>query len=742
MTGKANSEGRTLRPFITPAAALGLSIGTSVGWGSFVVTTNLYLLQAGPLGSSIGMAVGALIMLIISWNYHYMMNLYPDSGGVYSYTKNVFGHDYGFLTAWFLALTYAAILWANATSLPIFSKYFLGDTFRFGKLYTLFGYDVYAGEILLTVSAIIITGLLLTKTRNIIRSIAALLGAVFTAGIVICFTSAMIWHEPEFSFDPAFIPDKSALEQIMRVASVSSWAFVGFECISHATEEFTFHKKHVFSILSLSVVITTLLYVFVMVLSVTAYPSEFGSWIEYLGHLDELDGIEALPAFYAANHYMGSTGVTILVAALLAIILSSLVGNMFALSRIVYKTASDGVLPKKLAYINSNHAPSGAILAIVIVSCLVPLLGRTTIGWIVDVNTIGATIAYGFISAAVLKKSRETGELREKITGMAGLVIMVCFGIYLLLPSMLGGSSMAKESYFLFTVWAVLGIIFFRGLLIRDKEDRYGKSVIVWIALIMLVLFASLDWMIQSVTSASQQATQLITEFYSESVESDAARAAAEEFVAKEMTAVRNTNMIATFIVVLFFTISMGVMLNNFILMRKREKVKDMELGAARAMATTDALTGVKNKHAYSDYEQMLNNKILAGEPEEFSIAVCDVNGLKQVNDTLGHKAGDKYIQSASRIICTMFAHSPVFRIGGDEFCAILTGKDHDNREEIISDINRLMEENKENGEVVVAVGMSDFDPDHDSAVQTVFERADDLMYRRKKELKGSAEVR
>ena len=90
---KANPEERTLKPFITPAAALGLSIGTSVGWGSFVVTTNLYLLQAGPLGSTIGMVVGALIMLVISWNYHYMMNLYPDSGGVYSYTTNVLGHD-------------------------------------------------------------------------------------------------------------------------------------------------------------------------------------------------------------------------------------------------------------------------------------------------------------------------------------------------------------------------------------------------------------------------------------------------------------------------------------------------------------------------------------------------------------------------------------------------------------------------------------------------------------------------
>ena len=200
--------------------------------------------------------------------------------------------------------------------------------------------------------------------------------------------------------------------------------------------------------------------------------------------------------------------------------------------------------------------------------------------------------------------------------------------------------------------------------------------------------------------------------------------------------------MTATLIVVAFFSISMGVMLNNFMLMRKREKEKDIELGTAKALAATDALTGVKNKNAYSDYEKMMNARILEGDQEAFSIVVCDVNGLKHVNDTLGHKAGDKYIQSASDIICTAFEHSPVFRIGGDEFCVVLKGKDFENRASIMSDFNRLMEGNKESGKVVVASGISDFDSRCDNRVQSVFERADELMYARKKELKGSEEVR
>ena len=79
-------------------------MGTSIGWGSLVVTSNTYLSQAGPAGSVLGLTLGALtlgalIMGIIGLNYAYLMRSYPDAGGVYAYAREVFGYDYGFLTA-------------------------------------------------------------------------------------------------------------------------------------------------------------------------------------------------------------------------------------------------------------------------------------------------------------------------------------------------------------------------------------------------------------------------------------------------------------------------------------------------------------------------------------------------------------------------------------------------------------------------------------------------------------------
>ena len=153
---KEREEG--LVPYLTPLGAWALSVGTAIGWGSFVFTTNLYLSEAGPVGSALGMLVGMVIMLFISRNYHYLINYYPSAGGVYGYVKKIFGYDRAFLSFWYVGLAYLAMLWANATSLPLFARNFLGDTFRFGYLYTVFDYEVYLGEVLLTMAAILFMG--------------------------------------------------------------------------------------------------------------------------------------------------------------------------------------------------------------------------------------------------------------------------------------------------------------------------------------------------------------------------------------------------------------------------------------------------------------------------------------------------------------------------------------------------------------------------------------------------------
>ena len=147
------------------------------------------------MGSVLGMALGVIIMLVIAWNHACLMHSYPEAGGAYTYTREAFGYDQGFLAAWFLAMVYFAILWASATSLPLFSRIFPGGVFRFGKMYTLFGYDVYLGEALLSTAAIILVGMLCAKFRRATDILMIALAGLFTAGIAACFASAVFGVE-------------------------------------------------------------------------------------------------------------------------------------------------------------------------------------------------------------------------------------------------------------------------------------------------------------------------------------------------------------------------------------------------------------------------------------------------------------------------------------------------------------------------------------------------------------------
>lgn len=155
-----------------------------------------------------------------------------------------------------------------------------------------------------------------------------------------------------------------------------------------------------------------------------------------------------------------------------------------------------------------------------------------------------------------------------------------------------------------------------------------------------------------------------------------------------------------------------------------------------QAMAYQDPLTGVKSKQSYAEQEKKMNRMIADGSLREFAVVACDLNNLKITNDTKGHKAGDELLQSASRLICEYFDHSPVFRTGGDEFEVILQGQDYENRHMILSSVNKTVEQNLIEGKVVVALGMSDYIPGEDKTLQDVFMRADEIMYRRKKDLK------
>ncbi|MGN0662112.1 MAG: diguanylate cyclase domain-containing protein [Faecalibacterium sp.] len=169
-----------------------------------------------------------------------------------------------------------------------------------------------------------------------------------------------------------------------------------------------------------------------------------------------------------------------------------------------------------------------------------------------------------------------------------------------------------------------------------------------------------------------------------------------------------------------------------------RMKFQNKELSR---QAFRDSLTKVGNRAGYAAKEKELQQAIDANSAPDFALVMMDVNGLKRINDTLGHEYGDRFLCNASRLICRIYDHSPVFRIGGDEFVAVLTGQDYEDRAELLEQLeaNNLTcvdREAVDKGGASVAYGMAVYDQTQDRSVSEVLKYADRAMYRCKKAMK------
>ncbi|MBR3306903.1 MAG: GGDEF domain-containing protein [Lachnospiraceae bacterium] len=199
---------------------------------------------------------------------------------------------------------------------------------------------------------------------------------------------------------------------------------------------------------------------------------------------------------------------------------------------------------------------------------------------------------------------------------------------------------------------------------------------------------------------------------------------------------IRTSRNMVLYILVLMLLFAVILLVELGLLAKYKLEDEKEKSSSFHTMANTDSMTGVRNKHAFSAYEAEVNEKIKNSGISDLAVIVCDVNGLKLINDTQGHAAGDKLIKDASMLICEYFTHGMVFRIGGDEFAVILREKGYDTMEETIATFNSRVEENIRTKDVVISIGCSTLKPE-DEQLHDVFERADHLMYIRKKELKG-----
>ena len=564
LKSSSGKYGRTaLGAYLSPLAVIALSFGYAVGWGAFVLPGTVFLPKAGPLGTLIGIAIGTVAVAVFALNYHRLVVSRPGPSGAYGFVAKAFGTDHGFLVAWFLLLTYVAILWANSTALVILARYVFGDALQFGFHYTMVGFDVYFGEVLLSVVVTALCGGLCLFSKRLSIRLHTLLAGVMVAGVGTCFFAALFRHEGGIaSMAPAFAADGSPVTQVLRILAMIPWAFVGFEAVVHSSAEFRFPVKRTLSLMLAAIVISAFTYLFLALLPVLSLPEGFATWSDYIAALPGLGGTDSLPVFAAVRRTLGAAGTAILGGTMLAGQLTGIFATFVALSRLMRAMSHGGMIPRWFGVLNADGTPANAVIFVTLVSLAIPFFGRTVTGWPVDVSSLGAAIAYGYVSAAAYAVARRDGESgAARLAGMAGVVMAVVFSLLMLVPNYLSGNSLSAESYLVLSLWCLLGFLLYRRVFRLDTRGRFGHSTVVWVSILVAIFFSSIMWFRLAICDAAENA---FGNFVGKTLDGTA--------FAGLVAHVDGDMLVKSVVELALLVSSLAVMLSLFSILRRREK--------------------------------------------------------------------------------------------------------------------------------------------------------------------------
>lgn len=155
------------------------------------------------------------------------------------------------------------------------------------------------------------------------------------------------------------------------------------------------------------------------------------------------------------------------------------------------------------------------------------------------------------------------------------------------------------------------------------------------------------------------------------------------------------------------------------------------------SLATLDELTGLTNRRGFdaiADHTIAMCRRV--GEPA--TLLYFDLDDFKEINDSLGHAAGDRVLRSFSHHLKTTFRDSDVVaRVGGDEFCVLLTSATTEDVERPLSLLEGRLRTRGGEPTVVFSVGVASYDPARHQSVQALVNEADMQMYRHKRSRGG-----
>lgn len=465
-----------LKKQLSPLSVWALAFGCIIGWGSFVNPGKKFLPNSGVAGTAIAMVLGALVMMIIAFSYAYMVPKCPKAGGEFNFTKKCFGKKAAFVCGWFLLAAYLTNVPMNSTAIGLIVDGIFGPVLKWGFHYSIAGFEVWLGEIIVA-SAILITFGILNicgvKKAGFIQTVLTILlvTSVFTLFISAIASPYATFEnmQPLWGFDKqaainagGFAAEHAVKESgiagsILATFAIAPWAFVGFDTIPQAAEEFRFPYRKVIFIMIIAIIFGC----FVYTVNNTIAAAALENWPELIVNSESTPWL----LLAAAERLLGVAGKVLVGIAVSCAVLSGIMGFYLASSRLMYSMSKDGYLPKSFSNIDEKYGtPKNAIIFCIIISLSGPVLGREALGWFVDMSAIGASIGFMFTSLSTLRtiKQDHDGSKLLAVFATLGAIFSVLFIILQLIPLPgLNGVHFGTESYIMLAVWIAIGIAFY-----------------------------------------------------------------------------------------------------------------------------------------------------------------------------------------------------------------------------------------------------------------------------------------
>ena len=468
-----------LRKNLSPAHVWALAFGCIIGWGSFINPGKKFLPNSGVEGTAIAMILGALVMIIIACTYAYMVPKYPKAGGEFTFTKNCFGKIPAYICGWFLVAAYLTNVPMNSTAIGLIVDGLDGtaDILKWGFHYEVAGFHIYAGEMLLATGILVLFGVLNilgVKKAGIVQTVLSglLILSILTLTIAAFLSDKVSFAnmQPLWGFDKAdainagatlenadqfaHVGRQGILSAILATFAIAPWAFVGFDTIPQAAEEFKFSYRKVMKIMVVAIIFGA----FVYIANNTVAAAALKNWPERV-----MNGEWVL--LVAAEEMLGMFGKILIGVAVSCAVLSGIMGFYLASSRLMYSMSRDGYLPSVFSKVDPKYGtPKNAMLFCIIISLSGPILGREALGWFVDMSAIGASIGFlaTSLSALVTMNRFKDGSKSLKAFAILGATFSLIFVILQLVPIPgLVGVNFCMESYMLLVVWILIGMVFF-----------------------------------------------------------------------------------------------------------------------------------------------------------------------------------------------------------------------------------------------------------------------------------------